>query len=77
VTQSQSAAVKGKRGSDALRDPATNKSTAFTEAEREGLGLTQVRPADRISLIAGAPPFKRAEPHGPKLSALRAGQPYG
>ena len=39
MTQTQPAAVKGKRGIDALRDPATNKSTAFTEAEREGLGL--------------------------------------
>jgi hypothetical protein len=35
VTQTQPAAVKGKRGIDALRDPATNKSTAFTDAERE------------------------------------------
>jgi hypothetical protein len=40
VTQARPAAVNGKRGIDALRDPATNKSTAFTEAEREGLGLT-------------------------------------
>jgi malate dehydrogenase (oxaloacetate-decarboxylating)(NADP+) len=39
VTQAQSAAVKGKRGIGALRDPATKRSTAFTEAEREGLGL--------------------------------------
>jgi len=39
VTQTQPAAVKGKRGIDAVRDPATNKSSAFTEAEREGLGL--------------------------------------
>jgi malate dehydrogenase (oxaloacetate-decarboxylating)(NADP+) len=38
-------AVNGKRGIDALRDPATNKSTAFTEAEREGLGLTGLLPS--------------------------------
>ena len=30
----------GKRGIDALHDPHINKSTAFSEAEREALGLT-------------------------------------
>jgi hypothetical protein len=35
VTQIKPATVNGKRGIDALRDPATNRSTAFTEAERE------------------------------------------
>jgi malate dehydrogenase (oxaloacetate-decarboxylating)(NADP+) len=34
-----------KRGIDLLRDPQFNKSTAFTEAERESLGLTGLLPA--------------------------------
>jgi malate dehydrogenase (oxaloacetate-decarboxylating)(NADP+) len=34
-----------KRGIDLLRDPHLNKSTAFTEAEREALGLTGLLPA--------------------------------
>ncbi len=34
-----------KRGIDLLRDPHLNKATAFTEAEREALGLTGLLPA--------------------------------
>jgi malate dehydrogenase (oxaloacetate-decarboxylating)(NADP+) len=33
-----------KRGSDLLHDPALNKSTAFTEAERQALGLVGLVP---------------------------------
>jgi malate dehydrogenase (oxaloacetate-decarboxylating)(NADP+) len=35
----------GKRGIDLLRDPQLNRSTAFTAAEREALGLTGLLPA--------------------------------
>jgi malate dehydrogenase (oxaloacetate-decarboxylating)(NADP+) len=35
----------GKRGIDVLHDPEINKSTAFTEAEREALGLTGLLPS--------------------------------
>ena len=33
-----------KRGVELLRDPTLNKSTAFTEAERQGLGLVGLVP---------------------------------
>src|ERR1700682_4846405 len=38
------ATVGGKRGIDLLHDPAPNKSTAFTEAERQALGLVGLVP---------------------------------
>jgi malate dehydrogenase (oxaloacetate-decarboxylating)(NADP+) len=34
----------GKRGIDVLRDPTRNKSTAFTETERQALGLMGLVP---------------------------------
>jgi len=47
----------------------------------EETGKPFVSAANKFAYLSahdgGAPPFKRAEPHGPKLSALRAGQPYG
>ncbi len=43
-TASPSARASGKRGIDVLHDPALNKSTAFTEAEREALGLVGLIP---------------------------------
>src|SRR5262245_32212423 len=36
--------VDGKRGIDILHDPAINKSTAYTEAERQALGLVGLVP---------------------------------
>ena len=33
------ASVHGKRGIDILHDPVLNKATAYTEAERQALGL--------------------------------------
>ena len=35
----------GKRGVELLRDPDLNKSTAFTEQERDGYGLTGLLPS--------------------------------
>jgi malate dehydrogenase (oxaloacetate-decarboxylating)(NADP+) len=40
-----STTISGKRGIDLLRDPQLNESTAFTEAERDSLGLTGLLPA--------------------------------
>ena len=37
---SSSTSVSGKRGIDLLHDPVINKATAYTEAERQALGLT-------------------------------------
>jgi malate dehydrogenase (oxaloacetate-decarboxylating)(NADP+) len=37
--------LRKQRGIDVLRDPQVNKSTAFTEAEREALGLTGLLPS--------------------------------
>src|SRR4029077_9998832 len=36
--------LQGKRGVDVLSDPELNKSTAFTEAEKEALGLVGLIP---------------------------------
>src|SRR5499427_985023 len=36
--------VDGKRGMDLLHDPGLNKSTAYTEAERQALGLMGLVP---------------------------------
>jgi malate dehydrogenase (oxaloacetate-decarboxylating)(NADP+) len=36
--------IAGKRGAELLQDPALNKSTAFTEAERQALGLVGLVP---------------------------------
>jgi hypothetical protein len=36
--------LQEKRGVDVLRDPALNKSTAFTEAEKKALGLVGLIP---------------------------------
>jgi malate dehydrogenase (oxaloacetate-decarboxylating)(NADP+) len=41
---SRSAPVSGKRGIEILHDPAINKSTAYTEAERQALGLVGLVP---------------------------------
>src|ERR1700693_1291913 len=41
---SPSTSVSGKRGIDILHDPASNKSTGFTEAERQALGLVGLVP---------------------------------
>jgi hypothetical protein len=36
--------VNGKRGIDLLHDPVLNKATAYTEAERQALGLVGLVP---------------------------------
>ena len=36
--------VDGKRGIDVLHDPVLNKATAYTEAERQALGLVGLVP---------------------------------
>src|SRR5438046_390298 len=41
---SPAASVTSKRGIDILHDPAINKSTGFTEAERQALGLVGLVP---------------------------------
>lgn len=41
----RNSAVRGKHGFDVLHDAEINKSTAFTEAEREALGLTGLLPS--------------------------------
>jgi len=38
------AAVAGKRGMDLLHDPVLNKTTSYTEAERQALGLVGLVP---------------------------------
>jgi malate dehydrogenase (oxaloacetate-decarboxylating)(NADP+) len=44
VPESTTASQNGKRGMELLRDPELNKSTAFTEAERQALGLVGLVP---------------------------------
>lgn len=41
---STTTATANKRGIELLRDPSLNKSTAFTESEREALGLVGLVP---------------------------------
>ncbi|MBV8454532.1 MAG: hypothetical protein JOZ29_20005 [Deltaproteobacteria bacterium] len=41
---SDSVAGNGKRGVDVLHDPTLNKSTGYTEAERQALGLVGLVP---------------------------------
>jgi len=44
-----------KRGMDVLHDPVLNKSTAFTEAERQALGLAGLVPdLDRFICVTNA-----------------------
>ena len=47
MAQLAEATLGGKHGIDVLHDPQLNKSTAFTEPEREALGLTGLLPAGR------------------------------
>jgi malate dehydrogenase (oxaloacetate-decarboxylating)(NADP+) len=43
-TNKSAASVDGKRGIDVLHDPVLNKATAYTEAERQALGLVGLVP---------------------------------
>jgi malate dehydrogenase (oxaloacetate-decarboxylating)(NADP+) len=45
MSQATEKTISGKRGIDLLHDSEINKSTAFTEAEREALGLTGLLPS--------------------------------
>ena len=45
MTQASSSTLGGKRGVDVLHDAEINKSTAFTDAEREAFGLTGLLPS--------------------------------
>ena len=44
--------LHGKRGADLLHDPLLNKGTAFTEAERDALGLRGLVPPHVATLEA-------------------------
>ena len=44
ANQTPAVPVNGKRGIDLLHDPTINKATAYTEAEREALGLVGLVP---------------------------------
>ena len=63
-----------KRGMDLLEDPSLNKSTAFTEAEKQSLGLIGLVPdvtetedlqLSRVMMQLG---HKSTDPHGEDLS---------
>lgn len=45
MTLTDPTAVVGVRGVEVLRDPEINKSTEFTEEEREALGLVGLLPS--------------------------------
>ncbi len=45
MNRSNGTTVNGKHGADLFHDPKLNKSTAFTENEREALGLTGLLPS--------------------------------
>jgi malate dehydrogenase (oxaloacetate-decarboxylating)(NADP+) len=44
ANQTPASPVHGKRGIDVLHDPTINKATAYTEAERQALGLVGLVP---------------------------------